>query len=59
MWEKEILRNQKRRLGIIHHAEEITKNIAKTCRYFRIGRAAFYRWLGERSSRGTLLKNIT
>jgi hypothetical protein len=45
MSEKEILRNQKRRPGIICHAEEVTKSLAKTCRYFGISRAAFYRWL--------------
>lgn len=44
MSEKEILRNQRWRLGIIHHAEEVTGNVAKTCRYFGISRTAFYRW---------------
>jgi transposase-like protein len=39
----EILRNQKWRLGIIRHAEEVTHNIAKTCRYFGISRTAFYK----------------
>jgi len=41
---KEILRNQKRRLEIIRHAEEITKNIAKTRWYFGLERATFYPW---------------
>jgi transposase InsO family protein len=41
---QEILRNQKRRLGIIRHVEEVTHNVAKTCRYFGISRTAFYRW---------------
>jgi len=36
MTEKEILRNQKWRLGFIRHAEQITGNVAKTCRYFGI-----------------------
>jgi transposase InsO family protein len=44
MSEKEILRNQARRLGVIRHFEEVTKSISKTCRYFGISRAAFYRW---------------
>lgn len=44
MSEKEILRNQRKRLGIIHHYEEVTKNKAKTARYFGISRAIFYRW---------------
>ena len=41
---QEILRNQRRRLGVIRHAEEVTHNVAKTCRYFGISRTAFYRW---------------
>ena len=40
---QEILRNQKRRLGVIRHAEEVTQNVGKTCRYFGISRTAFYR----------------
>ncbi|MFZ6017935.1 MAG: helix-turn-helix domain-containing protein, partial [Nitrospirota bacterium] len=44
MSKKEILRNQRWRLGVIRHAEEVTKNIAKTCRYFGISRSIFYRW---------------
>ena len=44
MSEQEILRNQRRRLGIIQHAEEVTKNVAKTCRYFGISRTMFYLW---------------
>jgi transposase InsO family protein len=31
-------------LGIIRHVEEVTHNVAKTCRYFGISRTAFYRW---------------
>ena len=44
MSEKEILRNQRWRPGIIRHAEEVTKNVAKTCRYIGISKTAFYRW---------------
>lgn len=44
MSEKEILRNQARRLGVIRHFEEVSRNISKTCRYFGISGAAFYRW---------------
>ena len=44
MSEKEIVRLQHWRLGIIRHALEVTKNVAKTCRYYGISRAAFYRW---------------
>jgi transposase len=44
MPEREILRNQRRRLGIIRQYEEVTRNKAKTARYFGISRAIFYRW---------------
>jgi len=44
MTEKEISRKQRWRLGIIRHAEEVTHNVAKTCRYFGISRTAFYKW---------------
>jgi hypothetical protein len=32
-----------RKLRILRHAEE-TSQVARTCRYFGIGRAGFYRW---------------
>lgn len=44
MSEKEIIRLQQWRLGIIRHALEVTKNVAKTCRYYGISRSIFYRW---------------
>ncbi len=44
MSEKEIVRLQQWRLGIIRHALEVTKNVAKTCRYYGISRTAFYHW---------------
>jgi len=43
MSRKEIQRNQRWRLGIIRHAEEVTHNIAKKYRRFGISRTAFYR----------------
>jgi len=45
MSNKEILRLQTWRLGIIRHVEEVTGNVAKTCRYYGISRTAYYRWL--------------
>ena len=39
MSRNEILRNQRWRLGIIRHAEDVTHNVAKTCRYFGISRS--------------------
>jgi transposase-like protein len=36
-------REIQRRLRILKHAEE-TGHVGRTCRYFGIGRATFYRW---------------
>jgi transposase InsO family protein len=44
MLESDILRNQRKRLCVIRHFEEVTHNVSKTCRYFGISRMAFYRW---------------
>ena len=32
------------RLGWFRHAEEITRSVAKTCRYYGISRTRYYRW---------------
>ena len=44
-------RDVQRKLKVLRHAEQ-TGNIAKTCRYFGIGRASFYRWKTEYEKRG-------
>lgn len=44
MSEQEIKRLQKWRLGILRHVDEITHSVAKTCRYYGIGRTAYYEW---------------
>jgi transposase InsO family protein len=43
--ERERDRNAARRLAIIRHAEEVTGNVSKTCRYYGITRQAYYKWL--------------
>jgi transposase InsO family protein len=42
--EQELVRRAKRRLAIIHHADEVTGNVAMTCRYYGISRQTYYRW---------------
>jgi transposase InsO family protein len=42
--EQELTRRAKRRLAILRHAEEITGNVALTCRYYGISRQCFYSW---------------
>lgn len=52
MSKKELDRLQQWRLGIIHHAQEVTHNVAKTCRYYGISRSAFYKWLERYEKEG-------
>jgi transposase InsO family protein len=42
--ERELSRNAARRLAIIRHAQEVTGNVALTCRYYGVSREAFYKW---------------
>lgn len=42
MTEREQQRLVKHRLAIIEHAQEVTGNVAQTCRYFGISRQSFY-----------------
>jgi transposase len=41
---KELDRNAARRLAIIKHAQEVTGNVAMTCRYYGISRQVSCRW---------------
>ena len=44
MTEREHLRTVAHRLAVLRHAEEVTRNVSLTCRYYGITRTAFYRW---------------
>jgi transposase len=44
MTEQVLDRQQKHRLAVLRHAEEITGNVAATCRYYGITRQTFYTW---------------
>ena len=35
----------RRRLAVLWHAEEVSGNVAMTCRYFGISRQLYYTWL--------------
>lgn len=52
MSEKEITRLQKWRLGVLLHVEEVTHNATRTCRYYGIGRTAYYEWLKRYQEEG-------
>lgn len=44
MTELQAARSAARRLAVLRHAEEITGNVAQTCRYYGISRQLFYVW---------------
>lgn len=43
--EREQRRKARARLRVIHHYEQVTRNVCRTCRHFGISRTIFYRWL--------------
>ena len=45
MTDRELDRRAAHRLAVIRHAEEVTGNVSKTCRYYGITRQAYYKWL--------------
>jgi len=45
MTERELDRHAAHRLAIIRHAQELTGNVSKTCRYYGISRQVYYKWL--------------
>lgn len=42
--EKDLIRRANRRLAVLQHAEEVSGNVAATCRCDGISRNLFYRW---------------
>jgi transposase len=52
MSEPQLPREVRRRLAIIQHAEEVTGNVAMTCRYYGISRQVYYRWLRRYEEQG-------
>src|ERR1043165_1507772 len=45
-------REARRRLAVIRHVEEVTGNVALTCRYFGISRQAYYIWYRRYAAEG-------
>ena len=44
MDEREQQRKVRHRLAMLRHAEEVSGNVAATCRYYGISRQCFYKW---------------
>jgi transposase-like protein len=50
--EPQLDRQVRRRLAVLRHVEEITGNVAMTCRYFGITRQTYYTWLRRYETEG-------
>jgi len=46
-------REARRRLAVLRHVEEVSGNVAMTCRYFGISRPTYYKWLRRYEVEGT------
>ena len=55
MTERELGAARAHRLAIIRHAQEVTRNVARTCRYYGITRQAYYKWLRRYEEAGSRL----
>jgi transcriptional regulator of acetoin/glycerol metabolism len=42
---EEQARNVAKRLAMIRYCEEVSGNVAKTCRYYGVSRPTYYKWL--------------
>ena len=40
------------RMAVLQHAAEVTGNVSRTCRYYGISRATFYKWLRRYEDQG-------
>ncbi|CDM74695.1 IS481 family transposase [Mycobacterium marinum] len=45
-------REVRRRLAVLRHVEEVTGDVAMSCRYFGISRPTYYTWLGRYEKEG-------
>ena len=52
MTERERARSAARRLAIIRHAREVSRNVSQTCRYYGITRQSYYVWLRRYEEKG-------
>jgi transposase InsO family protein len=50
--EPQLDRQVRRRLAVLRHVEEVTGNVAMTCRYFGISRPTYYTWLRRYETEG-------
>jgi transposase-like protein len=48
MTDRELERRANRRLAVLRHVEEVSGNVAATCRYYGISRQCYYGWRPRR-----------
>jgi transposase-like protein len=52
MTKRELERQARHRLAVLGHVEEISGNVAATCRYYGISRNCYYKWLRRYEAKG-------
>ena len=52
MTERELERRAQRRLAVLRHVEEVSGNVAATCRYYGISLQCYYGWLRRYEAAG-------
>ena len=52
MTERELERQARHRLAVLRHVEEVSGNVAATCRYYGISRNCYYKWLRRYEAEG-------
>ncbi len=50
--ERELERRAKHKLAVLRHVDEVSGNVAATCRYYGISRQAYYSWLKRYEAEG-------
>ncbi|WP_435829139.1 helix-turn-helix domain-containing protein [Saccharopolyspora shandongensis] len=52
MSEPQLDREVRWRLAVLRHVEEVSGNVAMTCRYYGISRPTYYKWLHRYETEG-------
>ena len=52
MTERELERQARHRLAVLRHVEEVSGNVAATCRYYGISRNCYYKWCAGMRPKG-------
>ena len=52
MTERELERRAQHKLAVLRHVEEVSFNVAATCRYYGISRQCYYGWLRRYRAEG-------